>query len=442
MFEGGRRHRDATGRADNFWVRTAPWGERHHDTRDEPAARKSMTLSDDTNDDVSRSADAVCEPIDPILRPDDPTVSASRPAAPHQPATRQPEQIADALWATMMRCRDNATRGRTSSDPLLIRLVVIVVVALAAVPVAWALRDDASPTSDVRMAASASSADLEMQVASASSEAAGALVDTTMPTADGGATTASAPATAAQVRLADRASAEPVASPADAVISEPSVAPAASASVATSSPAPVVRAVEVACANEYTLARGDSWSRLAERSGVDMNELLSLNDASVDTVIYAGEDICLPVGVRVVVPTTAAPATTNAPATSSPPAPAADESPTTTAAPTTAAPVRLPTAPSRDTAEAIIREIWPAELVDEAVRIAIRESNLWANAQNWCCVGLFQIYWEVHDAWLDDLGITERAQLFDARTNVRAAYALYQRAEAAYGDGWSPWALG
>ena len=443
MFEGGRRHRDATGRADNFWARTAPWGERHHGTRDEAMTDESMMLSHDTDGDVSRSADAVCEPIDPILRPDDPTVSASRPAVTPRPPTPEPEPMLGALWATMTRWRANATRGRASSDPLLIRLVAIVVVALAAVPIAWALRDDASMTGDVEMATGASSADFDMPVASGSSDAVGALVDTTVPTADGAATTASAPATAAQVRLADRAPAEPVAPPADAVASAPPAAPATSASVATTSPAPVVRAVEVACANEYTLVRGDSWSRLAERSGVDLDELLSLNDASIDTVIYAGEDICLPAGVRVVVPTTAAPATTNAPATGSPPAPVADESPTTTAAATTTAtPVRLPTAPSRDTAEAIIREIWPAELADEAVRIAIRESNLWANAQNWCCVGLFQIYWEVHDSWLDDLGITDRAQLFDARTNVRAAYALYQRAEVAYGDGWSPWALG
>ena len=76
MFEGGRRHRDATGRADNFWARTAPWGERHHGTRDEATIDEPMTLSHDTDGDVSRSADAACEPIDPILRPDDPTVSA------------------------------------------------------------------------------------------------------------------------------------------------------------------------------------------------------------------------------------------------------------------------------------------------------------------------------------------------------------------------------
>jgi len=32
--------------------------------------------------------------------------------------------------------------------------------------------------------------------------------------------------------------------------------------------------------------------------------------------------------------------------------------------------------------------------------------------------------------------VTDRNQLFDARTNARAAYALYQRA-----GGWRPWQM-
>ena len=56
-------------------------------------------------------------------------------------------------------------------------------------------------------------------------------------------------------------------------------------------------------------------------------------------------------------------------------------------------------------------------------------------AKNFCCYGLFQIYWNVHKSWLADIGITSDQQLYDPATNARAAYALYQRA-----GGWGPWA--
>ena len=85
--------------------------------------------------------------------------------------------------------------------------------------------------------------------------------------------------------------------------------------------------------------------------------------------------------------------------------------------------------------EAIIRDVWPDHLENEAVRIAKRESNLQPEVRNACCFGLFQIYYNVHRSWLADLGITSSNQLFDARTNAEAAYALYQR------NGWQPWAL-
>lgn len=100
-----------------------------------------------------------------------------------------------------------------------------------------------------------------------------------------------------------------------------------------------------------------------------------------------------------------------------------------------AAPVAIP-APTGDP-EAIIRSIWPAELADEAVRIATRESRLQPaviNA-NGDATGLFQIMWTVHRVWLcPQLGICAQSQLQDARTNIEAAYALYQR-----DGGWGPW---
>src|SRR4029077_8126253 len=50
--------------------------------------------------------------------------------------------------------------------------------------------------------------------------------------------------------------------------------------------------------------------------------------------------------------------------------------------------------------EQIIRDMWPDESEDEAVRIATRESRLQPGARNSCCYGLFQIHFRAHRAWL------------------------------------------
>ena len=84
----------------------------------------------------------------------------------------------------------------------------------------------------------------------------------------------------------------------------------------------------------------------------------------------------------------------------------------------------------------IIRDVWPDELEERALEIAFRESRYVPTAKNFCCYGIFQIYWTVHDVWLVDIGITDDQQLYDPATNARAAYALYQRA-----GGWGPWTL-
>ena len=84
----------------------------------------------------------------------------------------------------------------------------------------------------------------------------------------------------------------------------------------------------------------------------------------------------------------------------------------------------------------MIRDIWPDDLEDQALRIAWRESNYRPDVTSGtgCCVGVFQLNWESHQGWMAALGITSRSQLFDARTNIEAAYALYQRS-----GGWGPW---
>ncbi|MCC6227368.1 MAG: transglycosylase SLT domain-containing protein [Microthrixaceae bacterium] len=83
----------------------------------------------------------------------------------------------------------------------------------------------------------------------------------------------------------------------------------------------------------------------------------------------------------------------------------------------------------------MIRDIWPDDLEEQALRIAWRESGFRPDVTSptGCCHGVFQLHWFAHGSWLSDLGITSRDQLFDARTNIQAAYALYQR------SGWGPW---
>ena len=77
--------------------------------------------------------------------------------------------------------------------------------------------------------------------------------------------------------------------------------------------------------------------------------------------------------------------------------------------------------------EQIIREVWPDNIEDWAVRIAKRESgpNLKVDAANYCCYGIFQIYYSVHRAWLADYGVNQPSDLFDPRVNATVALALY-----------------
>ncbi|MFK8023889.1 MAG: LysM peptidoglycan-binding domain-containing protein [Ilumatobacter sp.] len=186
------------------------------------------------------------------------------------------------------------------------------------------------------------------------------------------------------------------------------------------------------CGNDYEVRTGDFWIGLADRADVSLADLLSVNDASVTTPLFPGNEICLPTGAKdptptETTPTTPAPATTT-PATTTP----ATTRPTTTT--TTTVPAGADASP--DEVQQIIRDVWPDELEERALEIAFRESRYVPTAKNFCCYGIFQIYWEVHDVWLDDIGITSAEQLYDPSTNAKAAYALYQRA-----GGWGPWQL-
>ena len=163
----------------------------------------------------------------------------------------------------------------------------------------------------------------------------------------------------------------------------------------------------------FIVEKGDSWSLLADYSGVGLSALLRANNASARTVILPGQELCVPSGATFSRPGAAVASEATKPKLVLPK-------------------VRLSAAES----EAIIREIFPDKLERRAIKIALRESKLNHVSHGWCCYGLFQIYFEANKKFLVTLGITSASQLLDARTNVTAAYAMYQR------SGWSPWAVG
>ncbi len=155
-----------------------------------------------------------------------------------------------------------------------------------------------------------------------------------------------------------------------------------------------VRASE--CANTYSARRGDSWWSIAAKSNISLKRILAINNASMSTVILIGDKVCVP----------------------------AAEQP----------PVVIVAAKYTPTeVEQIIRDAWPDELEDRAIAIARRESNLAPRAANFCCYGLFQIYYRWHKTWLPSVGVTSAKQLLDPKLNALAAYKLYQR------NGWGPW---
>ena len=176
------------------------------------------------------------------------------------------------------------------------------------------------------------------------------------------------------------------------------------------------------CSKQYTVVAGDYWIRIAKRSGVTLKQLLAANGATAKTRLLAGHTVCLPEGAIAPVSTSAS---TSAQNTAAQPV-ASQPAPTTTAAP-----ARTYTAAE---VEAIIREVWPDDLEDEALRIARRESGLKATAKNSCCYGLFQLYFTVHQKWLSGVGVTSAGQLLDPLVNANAALTLYNRA-----GGWGPW---
>jgi LysM repeat protein len=311
-------------------------------------------------------------------------------------------------------------------NPLLTRIWVMAGVSALLVPIALSLRTDNSQAraanirgvDTVLVGVLPAPAPTEATVAP-STQAPSTLAVTTVPSTP--------PPTEAAVIAAAPTAAPTTATP---------VKKAAPKATTTQAPAPTaVQSAEQACVLTYTIVSGDAWSSIASRAKVTMKALLAANNATVNTMLLPGQTICLPAGaVAPGPPTTKAPSTTQPPATTQPtPAVTQATTPPGTSAPGTTQPASPPNTYTKAQVAQIIRDVWPDDLEDEAIRIATRESNLIPTVKNYCCYGLFQIYYNVHRTWLATLGITSAAQLFDPRVNATAALALYNR------SGWAPW---
>lgn len=326
--------------------------------------------------------------------------------------------------------------GLGAVDPLLVRIGMVLLIGALLVPFALALRPTAADTigagtPDVPAAlviADDSSAASTGSVPDQTASAAAAAPEPTAPdpveavatsggeTVDSAASESSADVTATPPSSADDTGA----------VGDVAQSTATSGTDAASVSAAAERVVPE-CPTTYVAGPGDSWYRIADAAGVTPSALLDENRATARTVILPGDDVCLPAGATMPVQpttTTAATATTQAPTTTPP-----TTAPATTLAPAPAAPA------SSSEVQQMIRDIWPDELEEKALQVAWRESNYKPQVFNGsCCYGVFQIYWSVHVSWLDDYGINSSSDLLDARKNITAAYALYQRA-----GGWGPW---
>ena len=373
-----------------------------------------------------------------------------------------------------------AARGRLGArraiDPLLVRIGAVAVVTTLLVPLAIGLTSGSDANDDT--VASPPSDSVAAVIAPVATEVATTAAETTSVPLDPESLPAAVPVNtpAAVTDATDAAdgsstgSASGTSATADESGSDLAVASDAvtrssddgSSSDGVNDAATADAAAIRTCAIDYEVQPGDYWLRLADGAGVTLDDLLDVNDATSDTALYPGTDICLPAGSSTpaapsrstptptttpepapsattgapTTPPSTTPSTTNPPTTTpSTTAPRASTPPTTVRPPTTT-PAPAPSSASPAQIEQIIRDVWPDDLEDHALEIAYRESNYVPTAKNYCCYGLFQIYWSVHQSWLSGLGITSDQQLYDPATNARAAYALYQRS-----GGWGPWDL-
>ena len=153
-----------------------------------------------------------------------------------------------------------------------------------------------------------------------------------------------------------------------------------------------------------------------------------------------------------------APRATQAPMVSLQPVPPTVTTTTSTTSTTTTVPAPTTTAwqpalvdpdtPCQEWVPLMLKEGWPADrdIIETAMWIMWRESRCQPTADSGPDHGLFQInrFWSSDRSnppnWLAAKGIAnDHDELFDPRTNVRAAWAIYQYSLERNGDGFLPW---
>jgi LysM repeat protein len=315
-------------------------------------------------------------------------------------------------------------------NPLVTRIALMAGVTVLLVPFALSLRDDRSPV----RASNLQGVDT-VQVGRMPAPAPTVAAETDAPTTLAPTPVPSPPSTEAVTLAATAAPTDPPTTAAP-VTKKPVVAKTTTTVAAAAKPAAATQSADKACASTYTVVSGDGWSTIASRAQITMKALLAANNATVKTVLLVGKSICLPAGAATPAPPTTRPPSTTQPRppTTQPATPPVTTPPVTTPPATTQPPPPANTY-SRAQVAQIIRDVWPDDLEDEAIRIATRESNLIPTVRNYCCYGLFQIYYTAHRTWLATMGITSAAQLYDPQVNATAAYALYRN------SGWAPWAI-
>ena len=280
-------------------------------------------------------------PEEPIAEPDPvrhAAAEATNSTNPTAPANQA--GIDDETWDDEWVIESDPTPS-PGVDPLLARLGGLAIVTTLLVPLALGLRShDESPSAtdvtnavvtmtapvDTTVPAAAAAQTVAPDTAAATSAASSApVVASTEP-----APATTTPATSAPVSAADQS--------AELNATAPNAAAPNSGGVTTSAVADEVADRERSCAIDYEVVEGDFWIRLADASGLPLDEILDANDATVDTPLFPGATICLPDGATVPAPPTTAPATTT-PATTPAAPPATTKPVTTTAPPTTAKPV-------------------------------------------------------------------------------------------------------
>ena len=384
-------------------------------------------MFDDENDQYGFWTDEPTRPLERIA-------ALRRPAgaAPTQP-TRRPRPVnpqvgarshGDTQQLPVVAAAD-ATDGSSRPsfalvDPLLRRVGALAVVIALFIPVAMALRGGE------RSALAPEATPLTVADIAAAAPAIGAGTDSTIDIE------ALPPAT--PVNDVGSAAAEQSSAPAsEAAPSSPATGGSDNAGTPSAQqPAAAEAATPAAACKKYTVVAGDYWILIAKKVSVSVADLLAVNKATAKTALYPGGVICVPANASA--PTTAAPATTVKPTTTTVKVTTTTVKVTTTTAKAT--PPAVKKTYTRAEVEAIIRYVWPDELENEAVRIATRESNLQPGVRNYCCFGLFQLYYNVHKGWMAQMGVTNAEQLYDPMVNAYIAYALYLRA-----GGWGPWKL-